>query len=109
MSEAISFGKALTTTNTTLLTVPASTTRYITQVQVCNVDGTNDADVTISWTDSSDSDTEYRLAYQITVAAKDSRTMLAGSFAMNAGDTLKGLSSADGDLEVVVTYYDEAV
>lgn len=102
-------GAALTTSVADLITVPADTVRHVLQVQACNVDGSNDVDVTLQWTDSSAAGATTRLAYQVTVAAKDARTLLAGSLALRAGDKLQALASADGDAEITVTYYDEAV
>jgi hypothetical protein len=102
-------GVPLTTSAADLFTVPAGTVRQILQVQVANVDGVNDVDVTVQWTDASNADAVTRLAYQITIAAKDARSMLAGSLALRAGDKLQALASADGDAELTVTYYDEAV
>lgn len=101
-------GAALTTSAADVFTVPVSTIRYVTQIQAANVDGTNSADVTIQWTDSSNADAITRLAYQIEVAAKDARSMLAGPFALSAGDKLQALASAAGDIELTVTYYDES-
>ncbi|AUQ64445.1 hypothetical protein [Phaeobacter inhibens] len=102
-------GQALTTAAADIFTVPADTVRCVTLIQVCNVDGTNAADATIQWTDASNSDAVTRLAYQVTIDAQDSRTMTVGSFALSAGDKLQALASADGDLELTVTFYDEAV
>lgn len=101
-------GAALTTSAADLFTVPASTVRHVLQVQAANIDGTNDVDVTLQWTDSSAADAVYRLAYQVTVAAKDARTMLAGPLALSAGDKLQALASAASDAEITVTYYDES-
>lgn len=102
-------GAALTTSAADLFTVPADTVRHVLQVQACNVDGSNAVDVTLQWTDSSASDAVTRLAYQVTVAAQDARTLLAGSLALRAGDKLQALASASSDAEITVTYYDEAV
>jgi hypothetical protein len=102
-------GAALTTAAADLFTVPPGMVRHILQVQAANIDGTNDVDVTLQWTDSSAADAVYRLAYQVTVAAKDARTMLAGPMVLREGDKLQGLASADGDAEVTITYYDEVV
>ncbi|WP_083098495.1 hypothetical protein [Pseudophaeobacter leonis] len=74
-------GVPLTTVAADLFTVPASKVRHILQVQIANVDGANGVDVTLQWTDASDANAVTRLAYQITIAAKDARTMLAGSAA----------------------------
>lgn len=102
-------GAALTTSATDLFTVPADTVRHVMQVQACNVDGTDDVDVDLQWTDSSNSDAVTRLAYQVTVAAKDARTLLAGPLVLRAGDKLQALASAAADAEVTASYYDKAV
>ena len=99
-------GVALTTAATDLFTVPAGKVRNILQVQACNVDGSDGVDVTLQWTDASNADVVTRLAYQVTVAAKDARTLLAGPMSLREGDKLQGLASADGDAELTVTYYD---
>lgn len=100
-------GFALTTIAADLFTVPASTVRHILQVQACNVDGTDDVDVTLQWTDATSADAMTRLAYQVAVAAKDARTLLAGPMVLCAGDKLQALASANGDAELTVTFYDE--
>ena len=102
-------GAALTTSAADILTVTTGEVWHILQVQAANIDGINDVDVTLQWTDSSNSDTVYRLAYQVTVAAKDARTLLAGSLALKAGDKLQALASAASDAELTVTYYAETV
>lgn len=100
-------GAALTTVAADLFTVPAGKVRHILQVQACNVDGADDVDVTLQWTNSSAADAVTRLAYQVTVTAKDARTLLAGPMALREGDKLQALASADGDAELTVTYYDK--
>lgn len=100
-------GVPLTTGAADLFTVPAGRVRHILQVQAANVDGTDDVDVTVQWTDASNANAVTRLAYQITVASKDARSMLAGPMVLRAGDKLQALASADGDAELTVTYYDE--
>lgn len=100
-------GVPLTTSAADLFAVPAGTVRQILQVQICNVDGAADVDVTVQWTDASNADAVTRLAYQTTVAAKDARSMLAGPLALRAGDKLQALASADSAAELTVTYYDE--
>ncbi|MEP1330551.1 hypothetical protein [Pseudophaeobacter sp.] len=102
-------GAALTTVAADLFTVPVGKVRNILQVQACNVDGTDDVDVTLQWTDATSADAVTRLAYQVAVAAKDARTLLAGPMVLCAGDKLQALASADGDAELTVTFYDEDV
>ena len=100
-------GTALTIAAADLFTVPAGKVRHVMQVQACNVDGDNDVDVTLQWTDASNAEAVTRLAYQVTVSAKDARSLLAGALLLSAGDKLQALASADGDAELTVTFYDE--
>ena len=72
-----------------------------------NIDGTNDVDVTVQWTDASNAGAVTRLAFNVTVAAQDSRSMLAAPIALAAGDKIQALASAASDAEITVTYYTE--
>lgn len=95
---------ALTTSNATIVTAGAGETLLILSAQITNIDGTNEADATLSWTDSSDSDTETALCSAATVAAKDAIDGISGTQVLETGDALKGLASANGDLVVTVSY-----
>ncbi len=100
---------ALTTTAATIYTCPADTVAIVLLCQVANVDGTDAASVSISWTDSSDSDTETMLASTISVPADAALSVLDGKLVLEAGDVLKGLASADGDLVITVSVMEMAV
>ena len=102
-------GAALTVAMADLMTVPANSVRYFTMVQVASVDPANDVDVTLQWTDSSNADAVTRLAYQVTVAKKNGLEPLTGAFALQAGDKLQGLASADNSAEITITYFDKAL
>ena len=93
----------LVTGGTDVYTCPASTLAKITHVQVANVDGTNDADVTISVYDSSTSATVY-LAKTVTVPADASLKALGDCVGvwLEAGDKINAVASADGDLDLVM-------
>jgi hypothetical protein len=106
-STANSIGAALTTSAADIITVPAGKVYHILGITVPNVDGTNAVDVTVQWTDASASDAVRRLAYLVTVAAKDSRSCLVAPLALAAGDKVQALASASGDAEITVTYYVE--
>lgn len=88
---------------TDVYTCPASTVARITHLQVANVDGTNDADVTISVYDTSASATVY-LAKTVTVPADASLKALGDCVGvwLEAGDKINALASADGDLDLVM-------
>ncbi len=95
-------GLALTTAAQTVYTCPASTTARVLMIQVCNINGTSSAGVTVRWGDSSDSNTEYHLASAVPVAANDAVSIPAGGLILEASDTIEALASANGDLEITV-------
>ena len=101
-------GLALTTSMQDIgSAVPSGKVRYYTMIHVANVDGTNDVDATVQWTDASNSNTAYKLVHNLTVAKKDARPAMVGALALAAGDKLQGQASADGDAVVTATYYEE--
>ena len=93
------FKLALTTSAAAAYTVPASTTAIVLMCQTANVTG-EDAYATVSWTDSSDGDAETRLIKDAIVPAGAPLSILAGKFAMSAGDTIKAAASADSSIEL---------
>ena len=99
----------LTTTAQTALTVPAGKIAVITGAPVANVDGTNDVDVTLQWTDASNSGLVTRLAFNVTVEAQDARSMLVEPVTLNEGDELQALASANNAAELTLSYYTEDV
>jgi len=94
---------ALTTGGGTIYTVPAATTSIVLMAQCANIDGTNNTDVSLSWTDDSNSDTETYLAKTVVVPADAALGLLDGKLVLEAGDTLKGYASADSDLVLTVS------
>lgn len=68
---------------------------------VSNVDGTNNADITV---DIFRSSTAYRLANVITVPAKGSLELLTKPLYLEEGDAIRLTASATGDLEAVCSY-----
>lgn len=104
MAETFKNAKlALGTSASTIYTCPASTTAIVLLAQVANVDGTNSADVSVSWVDSSDSNAETYLAKTIAVPADSSLGILSGKMILETGDSLKGLASAADDLVITVS------
>lgn len=93
----------LVTGGTDVYTCPASKLARITHMQVANVDGTNDADVTISVYDTSASATVY-LAKTVTVPADASLKALGDCVGvwLEAGDKINAVASADSDLDLVM-------
>lgn len=101
-------GAALTTTLTADLlenTAASGKVFKVNVVLVANVDGTNAADVTIDFYDSSAA-VSYNLANTITVPADASLVVVSKDTALylEEGDKLTGGASANSDLEVVISY-----
>lgn len=93
----------LVTGGTDVYTCPASTLAKIMHVQVANVDGSADADVSISVYDASTEATVY-LAKTVTVPADASLKALGDCVGvwLEAGDKINASASADGDLDLVM-------
>lgn len=98
-------GAALTTTSADIVTNSSSSGKVfkVNAILVSNVDGTNNAEVTVGFYDASTT-TSYRLAYTVTVPADASFEILSKSIYLEEGDKIVALASANGDLEIVVSY-----
>ena len=101
-----SMGAALgTNTDTTILTCGSNKVLKINSIIVANVDGTNSADLTVKFYDSS-ATTSYRLALTVTVPA-DSTLVVIGKDSpiyLEESDEIRGGASAASDLEIVISY-----
>lgn len=102
-------GAALTTGSADIVTNSAASGKVlkINSIYVSNVDGTNNADVTVTWTDSSASAT-YKLANTVTVPA-DATLIIVDKSApiyLEEGDKISALASANSDLEITISYDD---
>ena len=99
-------GAALGTSVTTdILTCASDKLLKINSIIVANVDGTNSADVTVSFYDATDT-TRYRLASTVAVPA-DSTLVVLGKDSpvyLEEGDRISGGASASSDLEIVISY-----
>jgi len=95
----------LTTTPTDVLTnASASDEVYkVNTILVSNIDGTNNADVTVQVRRSS---VNYALANTITVPADASLVVLSKetSIYLEEGDALRFTASADSDLQTIISY-----
>ena len=94
-----------TTTTTSLLANAASSNKLlkINSIIVGNKDGTNSADVTISWYNGS---TDFFIASTIAVPA-DTTLVVLGKDApifLEEGQSLRGGASANSDLDVIISY-----
>ena len=92
------FKLALTDSSATAYTCPSATTAIVLLLQVSNIDGTNEADATVTWTDASDSGASTALVSAVPMPAGSALGVLSGKLVLEAGDTIAGLASADGDL-----------
>jgi hypothetical protein len=90
-------GVAIGTSATTLYTAPAGTTGIIHAIYISNVDGTNDASVDITVTDTSAGQT-YHIMKTVEVPS-DSTLVIEKPINLEAGDILKVTASAASDLE----------
>ena len=99
-------GAALdTSTTTSLLANSASSDKLLklNSIIVANVDGTNSADVTISWYDGS---SDRHLAKTVAVPADTTLVVLSkeSPIYLEEGQSIRGGASANSDLEVIISY-----
>ena len=99
-------GAALdTTTTTSLLANSASSDKLLklNSIIVANVDGTNSADVTISWYDVS---SDRHLAKTVAVPADTTLVVLSkeSPIYLEEGQSIRGGANANSDLEVIISY-----
>ena len=99
-------GAALgTSANTDILTCPSNKVLKINSIIVANVDGTNGADVTVSFYDDS-SAARYKLASTITVPPDATLVVLGkdSPIYLEESDQIEASASATSDLEIVISY-----
>jgi len=98
-------GAALTTSSADIVTNSAASGKVfkINAIYVSNVDGTNNADVTVGFYDASTTST-YELAHTITVPADATLDVLSKAIYLEEGDKIVASASASGDLEIVVSF-----
>ena len=94
-----------TTLTTSLLANAASSNKLLklNSIIVANKDGTSGADVTISWYNGS---ADFYLAYTVSVPA-DSTLVVLGKDSpiyLEEGQSIRGGASANGDLDVIISY-----
>lgn len=102
-----SIGVALTTSNVDLLTNTAASGKVlkINSIYVSNTDGTNNGEVTLTWTDASPAGT-FNLASTIAVPA-DATLVVVDKDAyiyLEEGDKISGLRSAAATLQITISY-----
>ena len=99
---ANTFKSAATGSNTaltTMYTCPAATSAVVHAMYLSNVDGTNDATVTVSISGSANFDTRRYLLKTVDVPA-DSTIVIEKPINLGAGDKLETQASANDDIDV---------
>jgi hypothetical protein len=94
-----------TTTTTDILTCGANKVLKINSIIVANVDGTDNADATVYFYDSSAA-ARYALAYTVTVPA-DATLIVLGKDSpiyLEESDQIEAGASASGDLSIIISY-----
>ena len=93
----------VTTSATDVIDVAADKVHKINSVIISNVDGSNSADVTVEI--SVDNGSNYRnIAKTVAVPADTTLVVLDTPIYLMEGDILKGGASANGDLDLFVSY-----
>ena len=88
-----------TTSIQTLYTCPAATSGVVHAIYLSNVDGTNDATVSVSISGSANFDDRRYILKTVDVPA-DSTVVLEKPINLGAGDKLETAASANGDIDV---------
>jgi len=88
-----------TTSIQTLYTCPAATSGVVHAIYLSNVDGTNDATVSVSISGSANFDDRRYILKTVDVPA-DSTVVIEKPINLGAGDLLETQASANGDIDV---------
>ena len=88
-----------TTDLATFYTCPAATSAVVHSIYINNVDGTNDASVSISVSGSANFDHRSYILKTVDVPA-DSTVVVEKPINLGAGDLLESQASANGDIDV---------
>jgi len=88
-----------TTEVTTMYTCPAATSAVVHAMYLSNVDGTNDATITVSISGSANFDTRRYLLKTVDVPA-DSTVIIEKPINLGVGDKLETQASANDDIDV---------
>jgi hypothetical protein len=88
-----------TTTIQTLYTCPAATSGVVHAIYLSNVDGTNDATISVAVSGSANFTTRRFILKTVDVPA-DSTVVIEKPINLGAGDKLETQASANGDIDV---------
>jgi len=109
ISTPRTFGIELTTSAQRIMhnVVPAGKVRRFTLIQMASIDAAADNYGTVRWLDASNGNAANPLLSQVAVPLRDAVPAVVGALALEAGDDLVGLASANAKVHVTVTYFDE--
>lgn len=98
-------GAALTTSVADILENTAASGKVfkVNAIYIANVDGTNNADVTVSFYNA-DNTTSYKIANTITIPADATLDLISKNIYLEEGDKITALASANSDLEIIISY-----
>ena len=99
-------GGALATTLADWVVCPTDKLVKVNSIIVANVDGTNAADVDVSFVDSSSGNLVVHLAKVVTVPTKSTLIVLGkdAPIYLEEGDKIQAKASAAGDLEILISF-----
>ena len=83
---------------TTMYTCPSATSAVVHAIYLSNIDGTNDATVSVAISGSANFDHRSYILKTVDVPA-DSTLVIEKPINLEAGDVLKAVASANGDLQ----------
>lgn len=101
----ISIGAIATTTLTSIYTVPAGKTVYLTTLMASNYSTAGSSDVTFVWRDASNGNADYELSYEVTVPISVVYNGLPnpGKFFLNEGDQILVKASSANVLKAILS------
>lgn len=96
--------KLSSTSTTDLYQAPttASSVAIVLSVLVANVDGVNSADITLTKTDSSNTE-QTKIAHTVPVPADSTLEAIPNKLVLKAGEKIRGTASAANDLDITVS------
>jgi hypothetical protein len=87
----------------TLVTASASDKLLIKSIHCTNITGSN-AEVTIKWVDSSNSNSEYFLSKDVVIPNASSFQPIDGTLVLDSNDSLLATTSISGSINTTVSY-----
>lgn len=103
------FGASLTTTYTTIYTVPAGTVATILMMHVSNTNTASSVDIDVQWLDASNASTARNLATAVSVPTKAAYDALGGQkLILGAGDVIQARRGATGTADITISVMEQS-